>query len=778
MIFFDTETCGFHGPIVLIQWAEDDGKISLHNVWRTPVRETIQLIEHLVANNVCGFNLAFDWFHLCQTYTTLLLLDQNEEPAIQAYAFAEPVGRDGPCLKPKGCIDLMLHARKGEYQSMMNRNDIRIKRVPTQLAWQLAEELTARLPIKDIYFAKKEDPKIRWQVADVTDDFGDTVPEFKDIVLRFAPSSALKAIAVDALGHDQVLLMKDIGVSSRYKPVELGFAPFAMSGTYKEGRHKPIDTSSSIIDWQYKWPDMIPHHITHWGYDEMARQYAQDDVTYTRELFHFFKDPPINDDDSILATAIGAVRWHGFTVNLEKVEKLKTDATNQIRNTLKTFNFQSHGVCRKYMRMAMTPDEQVILTSTKGNLLEEIALWKESDVCECGSMDPACVHCGGSGLINTTTKHPAALRAQEILDSRHAKKRIEIFDKIQIAGRFHASFDIIGTLSTRMSGSGGGLNPQGIQHSGDVRDCFTLSFPGFDLCGGDFDSYEVSIMDAAYGDPLMHKELESGKKIHGLLGVFFFPTKTYDEILATKDLDGVANLYFRSKQGVFAILYQGEGYTLHNRVGLPELIAEEAFQNILAKYPTFAEKRKKYQQMFCSMKQTGGIGTKVTWATPKDYIESLLGFRRYFTLENKICEVLYRLAEDPPKEWLKLGAFKVKRRDRIQTATGSVRTALFAAAFALQAANMRAAGNHVIQSTGGQLTKILQRRLWDLQPCGIGEWIILPINIHDEVLTVTKKSHSHLTIPIIQNFLDEYKKLIPFIGMKWKVGIASWANKG
>jgi hypothetical protein len=81
VIYFDTETCGFHGPTILIQWAEDDGPIHLHSVWTEPITETLALIEEICNNEICGFNLAFDWFHLCQTYTTLSLFpDHNEEP--------------------------------------------------------------------------------------------------------------------------------------------------------------------------------------------------------------------------------------------------------------------------------------------------------------------------------------------------------------------------------------------------------------------------------------------------------------------------------------------------------------------------------------------------------------------------------------------------------------------------------------------------------------------------------------------------------------------------
>ena len=47
------------------------------------------------------------------------------------------------------------------------------------------------------------------------------------------------------------------------------------------------------------------------------------------------------------------------------------------------------------------------------------------------------------------------------------------------------------------------------------------------------------------------------------------------------------------------------------------------------------------------MRQPGGIGSKVEWHEPADFVESMLGFRRYFTLENRICKTLFDLADDP-----------------------------------------------------------------------------------------------------------------------------------
>lgn len=74
MIFLDSETCGLDGIMVLLQWAKDDGPVSMHEVFCSPIQETIELIEEIVQDEVVGFNLAFDWFHLQKLYNTVLNL--------------------------------------------------------------------------------------------------------------------------------------------------------------------------------------------------------------------------------------------------------------------------------------------------------------------------------------------------------------------------------------------------------------------------------------------------------------------------------------------------------------------------------------------------------------------------------------------------------------------------------------------------------------------------------------------------------------------------------
>lgn len=767
MIYYDTETCGLHGPIVLLQYAEDDGPVELWCPWKQTSRETIELIDWMMEDIVCGFNLAFDHFHLCQMYTTLLLMDDKDEilqNCIEEYAHKEKQARSGPCLKPLGAIDIMLHARKGPYQSTMDRSDIRIKRVPSALAGKLCAELDKRIPLKDVYFARKKDKKKRWQVQDIEDEFGEIIGDFKNIVLKFAPSSALKALAVDTgvADVDTRLLFHEVEVDPKYRPEEIGYAPYALA-VAPEG------------DWHSKraWPSVISIHITHWAFNRLARRYAEDDVKDTRGLYKYFGSPEPDDDDSILACMVGAVRWKGFRIDTDKIRALKVKAEESLASI--KYNFNSAAVCRKYMEEVLSEDQKMITQgSTKATILEGIAKWKNGVVCEvCYGMDESCNNCV-DGIVETDEPHPAALRAQEILDSRHCKKEIELYDKLLLADRFHASFKVIGTLSSRMAG-GDGLNAQGIKHSKEVRDCFPLADPDYELNGGDFDSFEVGLMDAEYGDPKLREYLMSGKKIHAIFAMHLFGM-TYEEVMATSKLAGDLNKYAKGKAGVFALAYGGEAHTLIDRVGVTEQRANEAYASWCREFKVWASERKKIFDMFCSMRQPHGIGSKVEWYEPADYIQSMFGFKRYFTLENQIVKALFQLAEDPPKDWTAL-KINVTRRDRVQSVAGACRSALFAAAFAVQASNMRAAGNHVIQSSGATITKSLQRKIWDLQPGGrASKWIVQPLNVHDEIMCPVDPKWSQKLADVVNNYVQSLVDRVPLIAMEWHK-IANWGDK-
>lgn len=818
MIKFDTETCGYHSIAVLLQYQIDNYPIELYELFHNKIGQTRDLIAAFANHpgGVLGFNLAFDWFHLCKWHTIIERLievygeqvkDWYPVEHIPEMALVEKDARDGPCLKPVTACDLFLHAKKGKYQSCMDRHDIRIRKVPEKLAYKLAEELHKRIPLNPLYFARRkthhENP---WQVFDIVDkeDENKLVKGFKDIVLKFAPSSALKAIAQDALGIDKanILRFEDVELPPSLHPTEYGWAPFAAAVE---------DISKG--NFERSWPAWVKYHIDHWHYNSQAREYATKDVVYLDRLYPYFDNPIFGDIDSVLACAVAAVRWRGYSVDTEKMSQLLEET-----KTKETLAPTAPSYVKKWIHPDLSPLE-IISTkgSTKKVVLKEMTKWlKDCDCDKKGVFDNTCKKCKGKG----TYRHPAAIKAASVLEARSATKEREILEKILQAGRFHASVKVIGALSGRMSGADG-LNPQGIKATKKVRSCFTLSHPDMCLIGGDFEAFEVNIALAIYNDPQLEKDLEElglcpdclghkfelcskckyhgrdkcldcgktglsskicqpckgtgkvKKKIHAIFGETAYDL-SYDEIVATKGEE--EDLYTNSKRGVFAKMYGGNANTLVDRLGIDIINAEKADMRWCKRYPGIGKSQQRILDSFGSMRQPNGIGSKVEWHEPADSIPSLLGFHRYFTLENRICKELFTLAENPPKDWLNT-KIMVRRRDRDQTATGAVRSALFGAAFQIQAANVRAATNHEIQATGAGITKSTQKGIWDLQPSGSHSWVVMPLNIHDEIMCPTKKGRQVDVETVVQNKIEEFKTIVPKLSIDWSNELKTWADK-
>ncbi len=786
-MYVDTESCGLYGHAVLIQYAVEDGPIILYEPWRKPVRETLALIEWMLTHTLVFFNAAFDMFLLSKLYTTFRLCDPDliPETDIDGVASKEIEAMEGPCLKPAGVLDLMLHARKGPYQSLMARDPVRIKRVPNSLACALAQELEQLIEFDGIYFAKTKDKNApRWKVLDRKKRDGNIDKDFKDVVLKFNPAGGLKFLAEHALGLQPKYHFKDVEVNAIYRPVELGYAPFACAlssadkGWYVAPKKKANKKQSKR---HYAWPGVIKYHIEHWATNLNAREYAKDDIVYTRALDKHFGCPEPNDNDSVLAAMVAVVRWHGFQIDIPGIQTLKAVASAVVAKA--PVNCNKPKDIKAYINAVMDETEKLVSEfkcvgeSTKKSNLEALASDKwnitEPEPCTlCQNhdiLDSFCHRCNNTGILQVGP-HPVSVRAKEILDIKIANKEIELYAKLLVARKLHASFVVIGTKSSRMSGADG-LNPQGIKHSKEVRRLFPLAWEGMVLSLGDFDAFEVTLADAVYKDPQLRADLLSGNSIHANFAVRLFGV-TLEEVKASK---GTANdMYTKGKQGIFAMLYGGTWETLTRKLNVTQERAMAAFAWFAQAYPEAEKTRRKISDAFCSMRQENN--KQVIWREPAEYSETFLGFRRYFTLENKICRALFDLAHKPPKEWRDCKV-KVVRRDRVQTASGAVQSALFGAAFGMQNSNQRAAGNNVIQSPGAEITKTVQRKVWDLQPVGINDWDVLPMNVHDEVEAIHRPELTELIKTTVLQTVESFREQVPLIGMEWKTNLKNWSDK-
>lgn len=776
-LFLDTETVGLHGMPVLIQYAYDDGEIHLFEPWKEQIGTTLDLLEEFMKHVLIGFNLSFDHFHLVKLYS---IFEQHPrdwipEQHIKEIALSEANGRDGNTLKPFKALDLMLESRRGKFQSLMARNPIRIRRVPTALAYALATELENLVEIDGIYFAKNADPDApKWKVLDIKDKYtGEVDPELKDVVLRFNAAGGLKFLAEYALKITPKAHFSEIELDKKHRPFEKGWIPFATGITDDHDDWVVTDANGERLG--VAWPAVIQLHIDHWHENQPAREYAYDDVVYTRKLYDYFDRPEPGDNDSELACMVACVRWRGFEVDIEGLKELMAEAMEYIKRA--PVNINAPTQVKAYIMEVMDETEKlIVMESTKKSNLEAVttfAILEDEPCTRCEGT--GCVRCNGKGKLFAGQLHPAAQRAKEILQIKSAYKEVELYSKLIDAGRFHASFKVIGTMSSRMSGSDG-LNAQGIKRSEIVRKMFTLSWKGMILSGGDFDSFEVTLADAVYKDPDLHDMLLSGKKLHGIFGTYLRPGWTYEEVLASDKQDD--DVYSLAKACVFTLIYGGDWSTMVRNSGIDKEIAQNAEKLFFEQFPDIPKARKRVGLMFSALVQPND-GGQIFWRDPKEYIESFLGFRRYYTLENKIIKTLYNLAQNIPKEWRQV-KLKVQRNryfsDRVQTAFGATCSALYGAAFSIQGSNVRSACNHEIQSPGGDITKDVQRKIWNLQPVGVGPLVVAPMNIHDEILCVNHPDYTDRIAVIVEETVEGYREQVPLIGMAWYKRMSDWAG--
>lgn len=732
-LFLDTESCGLTGPIVLIQYTCDtgdlisDNKVIIYEVWKHTIKETLELLERICEYNVVGFNLVHDWFHVNKLYNLFRAqTDTKAYPSIGEIARVSSFNNTVCCLKPKSSLDLYLFAKKGPWQVLMDRKPIKIRKVPIELAKPLADILHKRLQFPDILFARSQQG-YKWKVK-----VDKKNPRFANISLRFAPSSALKILCREMFKIPVI----EFPIPRELFPIEVSYNPYTTD-----------------------WTRVIQYHIDYWATNKNARSYAEQDVILLQRLDDAFGTPEGGDDDSILACCVGAVRWAGFAINPVKIAEQYVESVDSIREGLKftdnsTVNINAPAQVLQYLREVATDNEKLVLKDTSKDTLNIVKEWDTKE-----------------------NSNACGKRAKDIIRVRKTTKRITILEGLFNTKRFNPVFRIIGTKSGRMSGGDfrrtkGSINPQGIQKSTIFRSLFTLFDPGYTLSGGDFKAQEVTIADAVYNDQQLRADLLSGKKIHGVMGEFLYD-KTYEEVLSSQGSS--KDLYSPSKNVIFALFYGAQEFKVSKTAVVPIEKARLAYRQITERYPRLGLIRQQIFDAFTCLRQPAGIGTEIIWTEPHEYIESLYGFRRYFTLENSIIKTLHDLASDLPKELESMG--RVIRRDREQTPRGAVQSALFAAAFLIQAQNMRAAGNHVIQSTGAQVTKKLQRAIWDIQPQGVHEWYVKPMNVHDEVMVVHKPESTEQLNTVVKDVIEESRKTVPLLDIEWKNNLENWGAK-
>lgn len=767
--FIDSETLGFHGVPVILQYAINKGPAIIHNLWLEPVHKTLRVIEDMVDNCVIAHNLVFDWFHVSKIYNLLLQCpDKSVAPlaySIDQLAAWEFEARNGVCLKPRAAVCTLVLAQKSETQSAaMDRKPMFIRRVPALVADQVARLLEARTVLPDILFARSPAGSPKWRVSQIKDDnTGEIDVNWKDVKLVFNPSNGLKELATFVLGYEPFAKFDEISSEVQY-PIEVGYAPYAAI------------LSSPEKGWMFEdkptWPLLLHDHVNHWATNPDAQAYAVDDIEMLRRLYDHFGAPD-DDEDGVISCQVAGVRLQGFEIDLEKLEEQNAISVEIMKTA--ELNADSPVQVKNYVSCALDPMEALLLAQgcdqkVMNELKEEWTLEKEEG-CYCEGNNPVCPRCDGLGHVGPGPM-PVLRRLEHIELIRQHSKRLQLFKKLRLAGRFYAGFKIIGAKSGRLSGDHN-LNAQGIDSSPEVRDIFTLADKGWVLSAGDYSSQELAIAVTAMNDDDLMTDLETGKSLHGLLGAELFET-TYEDIMANKK-DG---RYGKAKSCIYCMLYGGSYQTMAVNAGVSEKIAEAAFNNFVKKYPQVGNTRKAITERFSAIER-GPNGQMIYNEVEHKFIESLFGFRRQFDVEFEIQKTVYDFMREAPVEWRDIpGKIQRSREGKIQSILGAAMSALTGALYSIQNGIIRASNNHIIQSTGRSLTVGLQSAVWKMQPQGIHPFVVKPATIHDELFVVSLPQDVDQISQIVSDTIREQGVTIPLLAMDWNTYANSWANKG
>lgn len=766
--FFDVESIGYYGAPVIIQVAFDDGDPFIHNVWLEPVHKTLSLIEKICECRVVAHNLTFDWMKLQSLYNALQSFEADELPIddIDGYAWACYKNRSMFCLKPPKAVCTLMLCQKQLGGSFLAAKEIRVRQLPERTAQLVADKLNEHTNLPDILHARRQDKG--WVVNE--SDHGDA---WRDVVMRFAPSNALKDVAELVLG-EKVIRFDEAEPPSH--AIEEGFAPYAVLLDEGDWLYTPKPTKSKPNPApQPLWPRLLRDHVYHWENQPTARQYALDDVTLLRKVFRHF-DSPDTDFDGELGCQVASVRMAGMTIDTEKLEVERVKSQKVIESA--KINVDSPKQVRNFIADALDELEAFVVADGCNDkklkkIISTFVLDEEEKCCKDG-----CQRCDGKGTVGPGPM-PVVERAKHVRMIRKHRKRVQLYNKLDVSKEAFPSFKVVGTKSGRMSGADG-LNYHGIDGSGEIREIFTLAEDGWVVSGGDFDSQELAITAAVMKEDRLVEDMQEGNSMHALFAADISGIP-YEQIMQHKEDKSrpEANWYKLGKIGVYSILYGASARGVSYQLGISEEEAEQAIINLLDNYANIKETRKTVRNALKSLKSLDGGRLRLD-KPDQTFIDSCFGYRRSFETEFEIMEGIIQAMEEIKDHLIKVQKQerwpKLVRKDKKgpQTVAGAVSSALYGAAFSVEGKILRAAMNHLIQSAGRTITLRVQHRIWTLQPVGANPFRLKLLSVHDEIGATSTPEDAELIEELVADEVDQLTETVPLLSLEWVKDVGSW----
>jgi len=767
--FIDTETLGLYSPMVTLQYkfSDDDQEPQLYCPWTNPASRTIKLIEKIVESRVVAHNLTFDWQKLQQFYCGLkqvgkITCGRDFRPIDHVFDMAEGIyaGRNEYCLKPRAAVCTLLLCQKQLGGTSLATKEIRVRKVPMDVAGYVVDMLNKRTDLPEIMFARRKNGG-KWDIAQ--SDAGDA---WADVALRFAPSNALKDVSRYVLDvADTQKLGQDIAMPPF--PYECGYAPYA---TLLRDENR---TGWFTKDEKPLWPRMLQLHLDFWWTEGSPQmKYALDDIVLLEKLYVHLGSPD-TDFDSELSCQVSVCRTAGFKIEQDKLEDAVEISQKVVDSS--PVNVDSPNQVREYIQQALDPMEVHVVAEscdkvTLKKLTTAFVLDEPEECCTEG-----CPRCDGQKELPAGPM-PVAIRADKILDVRKHAKRLQLYRKLEVAKGAFPSFRVIGTKSGRMSGADG-LNYHGIDGSREIREIFSLADrDGWVVSGGDMNSQELAVAAAVMNDKNLSDDIGEGRSLHAVFAASASGLP-YEQIMKNKEDKSTpeANWYKKAKICVYAILYGAASFNIAQTLGVEPEEAEQIILDFFKKYPYMAQTRKQVKESLEALRSD--VDGHLQVVKPKQtYIDSVFGFRREFVTEYAVMEILFAAMKDVHKEMKSIKGECVRKEEKgKQTYASAVSSALYGSVFSLQGKILRAALNHTIQSAGRTITLRVQKRIWDeVQPCGVHPFKIKLLSVHDEIITTSPPSECPKIRYAVAAEMADLCKTVPLLSLDWAEDVGSW----
>lgn len=714
-INYDTETAGLNGPVKLIQYNIDGGKvhfIPLLTGWQSSPKTVAQVKEfyekfYRPDTAVCGWNTSFDLYH---GYRTLHSIGGKLDSPLRP-------------VKPFTCrvVDYYLHALRtgplAPYAWVRSKPGktkakpvAKVSRVPSEVveavAFKVEERLKHLLPA--IARPRRHYHEVKGRKDLVTISF--------DIDMPFG----LKAHA-EYWGAD-VIKIKDVWPLLLPRKLEKPWLPY-----YDEEVYADVERRCDEV--------LLDRHSEFWTY-------ARNDIEYLDLAREKLGNPSPDHHDAATAY-ISYTRYYGFELDREVLVKTKAAYEEKMQESIRQLG--GINVRSAPQRLALLKKYLPFVASSGKKVLEALAKEETNDE----QLRAVC-----KAMLGYGTNKQRLDQVLKLLDCR--------------TGRAHPELNPFGTATSRMAGSAG-FNWQGVAGAKEgigVRAALKAA------AVGDFESFEVCIAAAAWADDQLLADLSAGTDVHLLAASTLHPAWpagiTYDQAREgrlDRDIQKVIKKCRQeAKSGlVFGPMYGAGGPKVEEVFGLSPGEGDRKLAAFFARYQGLKSFREKQISAFCTADTANWKRNSID--AMQESAQDLTGDKRQWTFEKQLAKVLWELGTDGiPNLPTTLITRQTKKGP--QTVAQAVRSSLLGAAIAIQQAVYRQGCNTPIQMTGANICKMLGETLWN-------RFHIPLLNVHDEYVM---GDYSPEIQAEVDAFVQKYKSIIPHLGFDLKP-TKVWSDK-